>query len=283
MLRNVALLFFVVAAILFARGGIALLWPPFRARMDRAERQYADRLKDLFRPMTAARTIARWQYFGSLGLVLLVFLLTGNPVFAVAIPVVCFLLPGLLFARLRKQRLDKITHQLPDALRVMADAAKAGLSLPQMLRMVAAKGTKPVSEEFGLVVHAMDLGDSVDEALKRVGARLSLANFNLMTTAILVNRDRGGDIGQLLVRLAESIRTLTAVEERIDIETSSVRMSAKIMVGTIPVFALALFIIDPASVTMLFTTPLGAVVLVAVAALATTGYHMIQRLANPEI
>jgi tight adherence protein B len=283
MLRNGALLCFIAAAILLVRGSLALLWPPFRARMERAEHQYADRLKDLFRPMAAAGTIAKAQYLGSLALVLLIYLLTGNPVFAVAIPVVCFVLPGIVFTRLREQRMKKINLQLPDALRVMADAAKAGLSLPAMLRMVAINGPKPVSEEFGLVVHAMDLGESVDDAMKRVGARLGLANFDLMTTAIIVNRDRGGDVGQLLERLAESIRALSAVEERIDIETSSVRMSAKIMVGTIPVFALALFIIDPASVAMLFTTPLGAVVLVAVAGLATTGYRMIQRLANPEI
>jgi Flp pilus assembly protein TadB len=129
----------------------------------------------------------------------------------------------------------------------------------------------------------MDLGDSIDEALKRVGARLSLHNFDLMTLAILVNRDRGGDIGLLLVRLAESVRALSAVEERIEVETSSVRMSARIMVGTIPVFALALFLIDPAAVGSLFSTPLGAAVLVVVALLATTGYRIIQRLANPEI
>ena len=283
MLRNFALGFFILAAILFVRGAAALLWPPFRNRMARAERQYSESLMDLFRPMSAAGLIAKWQYVGSLCLVLLIFLATGNPVFSVAIPVVGFTLPGFIFARLRKQRLAKINHQLPDALRVMADAAKAGLSLPQMIRMVATQGTKPVSEEFGLIVHAMDLGDSVDEAMKRVGARLSLQNFDLMTLAILVNRDRGGDIGQLLVRLAQSIRDLSVVEERIDIETSSVRMSAKIMVGTIPVFALALFLIDPEAVATLFTTPLGAMVLVVVAALATTGYRMIQSLANPEI
>jgi tight adherence protein B len=233
--------------------------------------------------MASAALIARAQYFGSLALVFIIFLATGNPVFSVVIPVVCFLLPGFVFTRLREQRLEKINHQLPDALRVMADAAKAGLSLPHMLQMVAEKGNKPISEEFGLVVHAMDLGETVDEALKRVGARLSLANFDLMTTAIAVNRERGGDVALLLVRLAESIRSLSSVEERIDIETSSVRMSARIMVGTIPVFALALFLIDPASVGMLFSTPLGAVILVAVVALATTGYRMIQRLANPEI
>jgi tight adherence protein B len=233
--------------------------------------------------MASAGTIARAQYFGSLALVLVIFLITGNPVFSIVIPIVGFVLPGVVFARLRKQRLDRINQQLPDALRVMADAAKAGLALPQMLKMVATNGVKPVSEEFGLVVHAMELGDSVEEALKRVAARVNLPNFDLMVVAIVVNRERGGDIGQLLVRLAESIRTLSAVEERIDIETSSVRMSAKIMVGTIPVFAVALFVIDPASVGMLFGTPLGAVVLVIVAVLATTGYHMIQRLANPEI
>jgi tight adherence protein B len=283
MLRNAALLLFIVAAILFGRAAVAVLWPRLQARMAQSELQYADRLKDLFRPMGTAGAITKVQYFGSLALAVVIFLVTRNPVFAIAIPVVCFVLPGVILSRLRQQRLEKINQQLPDALRVMADAAKAGLSLPQMLKMVAAKGTKPASEEFGLVVHAMDLGDSVEDALKRVGARLGLPNFDLMTTAILVNRDRGGDIGQLLVRLAESIRTLSAVEERIEIETASVRMSARIMVGTIPVFGLALFIIDPAAVGMLFSTALGAIVLVAVAALATTGYHMIQRLANPEI
>src|SRR5262249_19178561 len=118
MLRNVTLLCFIGAALLFIRGGAAVLWPPFRARMDRAECQYAERLKDLFQPMGSAGLIARWQYFGSLGLVLLVFLLTRNPVFSIAVPLVGFTLPGFIFARLRKERLEKINQQLPDTLRV---------------------------------------------------------------------------------------------------------------------------------------------------------------------
>jgi tight adherence protein B len=165
----------------------------------------------------------------------------------------------------------------------MADAARAGLALPQMIRLVATQGRKPIAEEFGLVVHAMDLGESVEAALKRVGDRLNLSNFDLMSTAIVVNRDRGGDIGQLLVRLAEAIREISEVEERIETETAAVRMSAKIMVATIPLFGVALFFIDPAGVGVLFSTAPGAVVLVAVAALATTGYRMILRLANPEV
>lgn len=283
MLRSGALVCFFGAALLFGRASLALLWPPLRARIERTEHQYTVRLKELFRPTGNAAIIAKAQYLGSLALVLIVFSTTRNPVFAIAIPVACFFLPGFIFTRLRQKRLEKINLQLPDVLRVMADAAKAGLSLRQMIHKVADNGPKPMAEEFGLIVHAMSLGDSPVEAMKRVGANLKLPNFELMTIVLLVNHDRGGNIGQLLVRLGESIRQLTAVEERIDIETSSVRMSAKIMVGTIPVFALALFLIDPTSVAMLFSTPLGAVVLVAVAALATTGYRMIQKLANPEV
>jgi tight adherence protein B len=283
MMRSAGLLLLLVAVALLARAAAAMFWPRVVARIDATERVYAERLKDLFRPMTNARTIAIAQHAGPLAFAVVIFAMTGNPVFAVVIPAVTFLIPGIVFKRLRQQRLAKVNRQLPDALRVMADSAKAGLSLPHMIRMVATQGPKPIAEEFGLIVHAMDLGDSVDDALDRVGARLSLPNFDLMAISIVVNRDRGGDIGQLFGRLAESIRGMADVEEKIETETASVRMSAKIMVGTIPVFALALFVMDPAAVGMLFSTPLGAVVLVAVAALATTGYQMIQRLANPEI
>ncbi|MGH9384801.1 MAG: type II secretion system F family protein [Vicinamibacterales bacterium] len=283
MLRTIALLCFIAGALLLLRGLVALFWPRLVARVDQAEKHYADRLKDMFQPMAMARRIALAQYIGPVVLALATLLLTRNAVFAIAIPVAVFLVPGFVFQRLRAQRLEKINLQLPDALRVMSDSAKAGLNLPGMIRMVASQGPKPVAEEFGLVVHAMDLGDSVPEALARVGARLSLPNFDLMATAIAVNRDRGGDIGHLFRRLAESIASLSEVEQRIDTETASVRMSAKIMVATIPVFGVLLFAMDPVSMSMLFTTWLGAMVLVAVAVLATTGYKMIQRLANPEI
>jgi tight adherence protein B len=276
MLRNLALLCFLGATLSAARGAHGVLWPRYRTQMDRAERRYADALKELFRPMASARPIVIAQYLGSIALAAIVLVLTRNPVFAVVVPALGFVLPPFLFTRLRRQRRDRINRQLPDALRVMADAAKSGLALPQM-------GQKPIVEEFGLVVHAMDLGDSVEDALKRVGDRLNLSNFDLMSTAIIVNRDRGGDIGQLLVRLADAIRAIADVEERIETETAAVRMSAKIMVGTIPLFAFALFLIDPAGVAMLFSTAIGAVVLVVIAALATVGYRMILRLANPEI
>jgi len=283
MLRNLALICLIASALLIARAVAIAVWPRLMTRVNTAERDYAERLKDMFKPPAAAGSIARAQYFGPLVLALAVLLLTGNPVFASAAPVAAFFVPSLVLARMRTQRLERINLQLPDALRVMADAAKAGLSLPQMIRMVAAQGAKPIAEEFGLVVHAMDLGETVPEALARVGRRLAAPNFDLMVTAIAVNRDRGGDIGQLFVRLADSIRALSEVEQKIDTETASVRLSAKIMLATIPVFALALFLIDPVAMAALFTTSLGAVVLVAVAVLATTGYRMIQRLANPEI
>lgn len=281
--RTLALVLFIGAAVLLGRAGYVGLWPMLQARIARDERKYSDALMDLFRPVGSAGAIARWQYFGSLALVLVIFLLTGNPVFSAVIPIVCFTIPGVVFTYLRKQRLKQINEQLPSALRVMADGAKAGMSLPQMLRLVATDGRKPCAEEFGLVVHALDLGESVDDAMKRVGARLSLPNFDLMTLAILVNRDRGGDIGELLVRLSDSIRDLSEVEERIEIETSSVRMSSKIMIGTLPVFGLALFLVDPQSFSILFTTPGGAMILVVVAALATAGYSIIQRLASPDV
>jgi len=282
-MHALAVFLLVFATAILARAVAAMFWPKFLARVNAAEKQYAERLKELFRPMTNARTIAIAQHVGPFVLAVVIFAGTGNIVFALTIPVLTFLIPGFVFNRLREQRRDRINRQLPDALRVMADSAKAGLSLPHMIRMVASQGPRPIADEFGLIVHAMDLGNSVDDALDRVGARLALPNFDLMAIAIVVNRDRGGDIGELFSRLAESIRRLSDVEEKIDTETASVRMSAKIMVGTIPVFALALFVMDPGAVAVLFSTPLGAVILVVVAALATAGYRMIQRLANPEI
>ncbi len=282
-MRAAALLVGVFAAGLAILGGAAVAWPTLMARIDRLERAYADRLKDLFRPVSSARSIAIAQHAGPVAAALVIFALTGNPVFAIAGPAVGFVIPNVIFNRLKAKRLERINRQLPDALRVMADAAKAGLALPHMIRMVATQAPRPIAEEFGLMVHAMDLGDGVDEALTRARTRLALPNFDLMAIAMAVNRERGGDIGELFGRLAESIRRLSEVEEKIDTETASVRLSAKIMVATIPVFGLALFLIDPAAVGMLFSTPLGAAVLVVVAILATTGYQMIQRLAHPEI
>src|SRR5689334_18289059 len=99
MLRNVALLCLIIAGLLALRASAILFWPRFRDRMDRAADQYAHRLKDLFRPMTAARPIALAQYVGTIVLALLIYLATGNPVFSAAIPTGCFLLPGIIFAR----------------------------------------------------------------------------------------------------------------------------------------------------------------------------------------
>jgi len=283
MVRTMALLLFLAAAACAVRGAQLALWPRYRARIDDAERGYAQMLRELFRPMSLAHQVAMAQYVGSLALGAVVGIVTGNPVFALGSAACGFVLPRFVFDRLRRQRLAAINLQLPAALRVMADAAKAGLALPQMIRLVAAQGQKPIADEFGLVVHAMEFGESVEDALTRVGSRLNLPNFDLMTTALVVNRDRGGDIAVLLVRLADAIRSISEVEQRIETETAAVRLSAKIMVGTIPLFALALFTIDPAGVTLLFTTLPGAVVLVLVAILATAGYRMILRLANPEV
>jgi tight adherence protein B len=279
----VAGLFFVFAAVVIGAWGlIAAFAPTLRQRSEAAEKEYHSKLVDMFLDSKWAKIAAWFRYFGAAVIAVGVPLLTGSVVFGLALAVGAYILPPYALEYFARKRYEAIEEQLPIVLGMMADGTRAGLSLTEAISLVAAKAQPPLSKEFEIIGRSLDLGNSLERTLQAAKERLQAPNAQLMIAALLINQEQGGDVARVLERVSKAARELDQVHRRVQSETASVRFSAKAMVATIPLFAGLLYLMDPASVSILFITPIGNLMLLAIILLAYSGYKMIMKLADPE-
>lgn len=271
------------SVVLFTHSSITLLQPRVLSRFRESEAENTERLRDLFLPTERARTLALLESVGVALLALLFFAASRSIVFTAAIVLAGYFAPRFIYRYVRMRRLAQVGEQLPDALDLMTSGARAGMNLGQAIRLAAEKAPLPIKDELSLIVNAMDLGESTEEALNRVRVRLSLPNIDLAATAILVSREKGGNLTTLLERISTSIREISRLEKKVKVETASIRFSARMMAAMPIVFGLILYAMDPPSIRGLFDTLIGNVLLLVVVLMTATGYLMIRRLANPDI
>jgi tight adherence protein B len=116
------------------------------------------------------------------------------------------MLPLVFFLYQRVQYRWKVQSQLPDAFYLMARSMRAGLNLEQAMATVANYGTQPLASEFRRVVDQADLGLSIQAALQGMARRLKLSDFDVFVSAVTLHRTVGGNLAQLLERVASSAR-----------------------------------------------------------------------------
>jgi tight adherence protein B len=213
----------------------------------------------------------------------LTYLLTASWLFAVGAAVLAYFAPPWVFRLLKKRRFERFEEQLPDAVSVLASSARAGLSLVQALESVAQKMPPPASEEFGLLVKEWQHGTPVETALEAARSRLNLPNFSIVATAIMVNREKGGNLVEVLDKISSSVREIFRLEKKIKTETASVRFSAKLMAAMPLVIGLIFYLIEPASMELLFTDPVGTIILFFVIVLNAVALVIIRRIVNVEV
>jgi len=277
------LLLAFVAVVLAAWGLIASIVPALRTRAEAAQQEYQAKLLDLFLDPKWGRIAGWFRYFGAAAIAIVVPFATGSIVLGLALAAGAYVLPPYALEYFARQRYKAIEEQLPVVLGMMADGTRAGLSLQEAIQLVAAKAQPPLSKEFAIIARSLDLGNPLDRTLHTAKERLQVPNAQLMVSALLINHESGGDVARVLERVSKAARELDQVQRRIESETASVRFSAKAMVATIPMFAGLLYLMDPDSVAVLFTTPIGNLMLLVIVLLAYTGYKMIMKLASPDL
>jgi tight adherence protein B len=213
-----------------------------------------------------------------------VLLITGSFIFAAAAALGAYFVPNFLFQLARQRRLKRFEEQLPDAIEVMVASVRAGRSLAQAVEDVAAKVSGPVGQEFGVIAREYRHGGvSIEEALRRTRERLDLENFTMMSSALIINSERGGDVLLMLERISASIREITRLQKKIVSEMSEVRAQQKIILFLTPVFGGLVCLFDPAIPGILFHTILGNLLLVAVLGLQVFGLLWVRKIIRTAI
>lgn len=160
---------------------------------------------------------------------LIMFVLTGEIFAAMPIALFALAIPQVLLRILKSKRQRDFGFQLVEALDAMGNAMRAGLSFPQALEMIHREMPNPISQEFRLVTHEMRFGARVEDALANLGKRMPNPDLDLITTAILIAQEVGGNLSEVFGNISNTVRQRHAMEDKIKALTSQGKMQGVIL------------------------------------------------------
>jgi tight adherence protein B len=189
-----------------------------------------------------------------------------------------------LFLRLKKiQRLNKMNQQLVDTVNLISNGLKAGYSFLQAAEMVTKDGRPPISMEFKKMIRQMSMGMPTEDALKKLGERMESPDMDLVITAILIQRQVGGNLAEVLDKISDTIQGRIKLKGEIKTKTSQGKMSGVILVLLTPGIAVMISLINPEFIGALFTEPLGWVMIGISLFLQIIGIMAIKKIVNIEV
>jgi len=207
-------------------------------------------------------------------------------IFAPALPVellaACALasLPSLRVAWRRSRRIAGFAAALPEAIDMMARSLRAGHSMAAAIEIVALNSIEPAASEFGEVFQQQNFGLPLREALTQLLDRVPSQDLRILVTAILVQRETGGNLVELLDRTAFILRDRLRIRGEIRIHTAQGRMTGWVL-SLLPVVMLILInLLNPGYSRILFVDPLGRKLIYIGAALIVVGSLIINRIIN---
>ncbi|MCP9450340.1 MAG: type II secretion system F family protein [Nitrospira sp.] len=178
----------------------------------------------------------------------------------------------------QRQRLRRIREQLPDALDVMARALRAGHAVPASLAMVVEESADPLRREFALAVEDMRFGKSLPDALKGLAARVDAEEARFWVTCLLIQRETGGSLPQMLDEVSRLIRARMEFAAKVQAVSAEARFSAVVLAGLPVVLAGLIFLINPDYLSPLWTDPLGQGLAITALALMGCGVLVMRRM-----
>jgi tight adherence protein B len=210
-------------------------------------------------------------------------LATGSGLVACACGLVALGLPAVLARAWRKRRRQRLLAQLPDALDLVAASLRSGLSLVPAIEHLATHQPRPLGQEFALVMRRQRLGRPLDEALEGLRDRIGGREVALFATAVGVSRELGGNLSEVLARLAATLREQQAIERKILALTAQGKLQARI-VGALPLVLLVVMNrMEPGPMHLLYTTPPGWAALALLVMLEVGGMWLLNRQARIDV
>jgi tight adherence protein B len=212
----------------------------------------------------------------------LVTLATRSPVVGAFAAVLGGYLPQFGLRRAKAKRLNKFNAQIGDALVIMANSMRSGFSFLQAMDMVRKELPNPISKDFGAALQEMNWGTPTDEALLNMAAKSNSEDLELVITAVMIQRQVGGNLAEVLDGIASTIRERVRIKGEIKTLTAQGRISG-LIIGLLPIFLTgAIYVISPSYIGTLFTNKIG-VLLVFVAVMSQAlGLSIIRKIVNIE-
>ncbi len=192
------------------------------------------------------------------------------------------LAPMAVLRLMRTRRFLKFEEQFPEALDLLSRALKAGHAFTTGLAMIAEEMPQPLGPEFQLLHDQQNFGMPLPEALKSFATRIPLLDAKFFVTAVLIQRESGGNLSEILDNIATVIRDRFRVKRQIRVISAHGRLSGTVLVGLPPSLAFVMFLINPEHFSTLTDTTLGMQLIGAAVVLQVTGTLVIRQLIRIE-
>jgi tight adherence protein B len=192
-------------------------------------------------------------------------------------------LPMIYARRKRDQRLRAFEEALPDALDLLARAIRAGHPIGAGIKIVADEAAEPVAGEFQRTFEEQRFGLPFEDTMLALSVRVPLIDLRMLVTAILIQREVGGNLAEVLDNLGDVIRQRFTVHRQLRVHTAQGRLSGYVLAVLPIAVGSIIYMVNPEYVNLLFTNQLGRFMLLSAIMLQLVGFLWIRRIIDIEI
>jgi tight adherence protein B len=223
-------------------------------------------------------SLASWVVVG-----VAVYLRTNTPLLSVMLGAIGAISPSLYISFKRSQRFDHFERGLPDALDLMVSALRAGHSFISAIESVAREMPKPLGEEFRKCFDEQNFGLEMRESLLNLAARVPIHDVHIIVTAILIQKESGGNLAEILEKVAHIIRQRFRLKKQVRVHTAQGRLTGLILTLLPLVLGVAMYLVNPEHMSILWESATGLKLIYTSVIMTVIGGLIIRKIVNIRI
>jgi tight adherence protein B len=183
----------------------------------------------------------------------------------------------------RNKRFQKFEEMFPQAIDTLARAVRAGHAFTTALELIANELADPVAEEFRKLFEEQKFGLPVRDALLNLTERVPLVDVKFFVTAVMLQRETGGNLAEILDNLSYVIRERFKIMRQVRVFTAQGRLTMMLLMGLPPIIVVTMLMMNPGFISPLFSDPIGHALLVGGITLQTIGYFVIRKVIQIQV
>lgn len=194
-----------------------------------------------------------------------------------------FILPYSYATFRRNKRFEKFEELFPEAIDTLARAVRAGHAFTTALEMITNEVAEPIAGEFRQLYEEQKFGMPVRDALLNLTERMPLVDVKFFVTAVMLQRETGGNLAEILDNLSYVIRERFKIQRQVRVYTAQGRLTMALLMGMPPIIVTVMLLLNPSFIRPLFSDPIGHTLLVLGITLQTIGYFVIRKIIRIQV
>jgi tight adherence protein B len=213
----------------------------------------------------------------------LIYLRYGAFILSMLIGLILGFAPFVFVLQRRSRRFARFEQDLPESLDLMVSSLRAGNSLVSALRLVAYESPDPIGTEFRICFDEQNYGLELRTAMENLITRVPLQDLRIVVTAILIQKESGGNLAEVLDKASYLIRERFRLRRQVRVHTAQGRLTGWILSLLPVVLGMGLYFISPETISVLWTRPIGVKLLYTAAGMTIAGALIIRKIVNMEV